>query len=440
MAELEDQLASELNIDSEEELEENELGEKDLEEKDIDSFVREMQITKLSQLLSELLETERKYVRDLEQVCEDYLTLSKEHCTCNSLDRKTLKKVRRRGLHVQSLPDSADKNYSAEMFESMASGLDMVGPSRIEIRQMLGNIEDIKDYHKRVMLPRMEEAVKDVKLMRSLFQSEHSRLSRKYGRYCINNTRSSIIIDQNIKYFSLYQFNKGLMLRIDGMLIKPIQRLTRYHMFLSSLAKTCKELGFVEASHEYSAALESILSAANHTNTMMWIGKMENCPLDLSGQGQLLKHGKVLTKCLAGSLKKGRRWSTRSQKPSPCHLFLFQQTVVLCRTSENCVQQHSPHLCYLDHISINQVRIRDTIADNLNTFEVHKLENIKVGISVMGQQTPSVHKKDTKSGVIMRLECESENVKDDWVRAINSEVKQLRNMARSLSSQFTLLS
>ena len=70
MAELEDQLASELNIESEEELEENELGEKDLEEKDIDSFVREMQITKLSQLLSELLETERKYVRDLEQVTD----------------------------------------------------------------------------------------------------------------------------------------------------------------------------------------------------------------------------------------------------------------------------------------------------------------------------------------------------------------------------------
>ena len=204
--------------------------------------------------------------------------------------------------------------------------------------------------------------------LRSLFQSEHGRLSRKYGRYCINNTRSSIIIDQNIKYFSLYQFNKGLMLRVDGMLIKPIQRLTRlifiicqirkqqfllnfrYHMFLSSLSKTCKELGFIEASEEYSAALHSILSAANHTNTMMWIGKMENCPLDLSGQGQLLKHGKVQTKCLGGSLKKGRRWSTRSQKQSPCFLFLFQQTLVLCRTTENYLQQHSPHLCYLDHL------------------------------------------------------------------------------------------
>jgi len=421
-------LASSLTIDSKAELEE-----KDVEERDA-------QVMKLSQLLSELLETEKKYVQDLEQVCEDYLILSKEQCTCNSLDRKTLKKIRRRGLHVQSLPDSADKTLKAEMFESMASGLDMVGPSRSEIRQMLGNIEDIKDYHKRVMLPRLEEAVKDVKLMRSLFQSEHGRLSRKYGRYCINNTRSSIIIDQNIKYFSLYQFNKGLMLRVDGMLIKPIQRLTRYHMFLNSLSKTCRELGFVEASEEYSAALDSILSAANHTNTMMWIGKMENCPLDLSGQGQLLKHGKVQTKCVAGSVKKGRRWSKISQKQSPCFLFLFQQTLVLCRTSENYLQQHSPHLCYLDHLSINQVRIRDTIADNLNTFEVHKLENIKVGISVMGQQTPIENKKDTKSGVVMRLECESEKVKDDWVRAINTEVKQLRNMARSLSSQFTLLS
>ena len=31
---------------------------------------------------------------------------------------------------------------------------------------MLGNIEDIKDYHKKVLLPKMEEAVGDAKLMR----------------------------------------------------------------------------------------------------------------------------------------------------------------------------------------------------------------------------------------------------------------------------------
>eukprot|EP00092_Neocalanus_flemingeri_P006754 GFUD01007296.1.p1 GENE.GFUD01007296.1~~GFUD01007296.1.p1 ORF type:complete len:191 (+),score=49.79 GFUD01007296.1:70-573(+) len=167
---------------------------------------------------------------------------------------------------------------------------------------------------------------------------------------------------------------------------------------------------------------------------------MENCPVDLSGQGQLLKHGKLLTRSFAGSVKKGRKWRTSSQKPFSCHLFLFQQTVVLCRTSENCVEQNNPHLFYADHVSVNQVRIRDTVADDLNTFEVHKLENIKIGITVNGQSNPTDNKSDTKNGVIMRIECESEDEKDDWVKAINSEVKQLRSMAQTLSSQFVLLS
>ena len=126
-----------------------------------------------------------------------------------------------------------------------------------------------------------------------MFEGEQVRLSRKYGRYCINNSRSSIIVDHNLQFFSSYQFTNKLELRVDAMLIKPIQRLTRYHMFLSSISNTCKELGLAEASLEFSLALESVLAAASHTNTMMWIGKMVNCPIDLPSQGQLIKQGKV---------------------------------------------------------------------------------------------------------------------------------------------------
>ena len=38
---------------------------------------------------------------------------------------------------------------------------------KCRVRQMLGNIEDLRDFHRRVMLPRMEEAVGDASLMRS---------------------------------------------------------------------------------------------------------------------------------------------------------------------------------------------------------------------------------------------------------------------------------
>ena len=82
------------------------------------------------------------------------------------------------------------------------------------------------------------------------------------------------------------------------------------------------------------------------------------------------------------------------------------------------------------------MRVRDTIGDDLNTFEVHRLEHVKVGISVMGEPKTSDGKSDSKSVVIMRLECQSEDEKNEWVRAINSEVKLLRAMAKTLASQF----
>ena len=70
----------------------------------------------------------------ISQVCDDYLslTVSGEPKKCNSLDRKNLKKVRRRRSQVKSLPDSADRQISASILESMASGIDLDGPSSLE--------------------------------------------------------------------------------------------------------------------------------------------------------------------------------------------------------------------------------------------------------------------------------------------------------------------
>jgi len=399
-----------------------------------DSEARKKKEVKLYQQLAELIETERKYVQDLEQVCADYSPLLRVNQSYSSLDRKKPNKIKRKVSQIMTQSEDFKNSLNPEMLKQNL-GLDMLTPSFHEVRQMLGNLEDIKDYHKKILLPKLEEAVGSSSLMRALFQEEEARLSKKYGRYCINNTRASIIIEQYIKFFSFYQHNKGIKLRIDAMLIKPIQRLTRYHMFLTSLSKTCKQLGFLEASEDFNSACEFISSSASHTNTMMWIGKMENCNLDLSGQGQLLKHGLVSTKPLLPSTKKGRKWSTSSQKASSCYLFLFQQTLVLCRKHEN----HRDELYYACHSSVNKMRIRDTIGEDLNLFEVHKLEDVKVGISGIGDLNTSDVSDDTEGAVIMRLECQSENEKNSWVRAINTEIKQLRTMAKTLSSQFLFM-
>eukprot|EP00091_Calanus_sinicus_P006616 TRINITY_DN17310_c0_g1_i1.p1 TRINITY_DN17310_c0_g1~~TRINITY_DN17310_c0_g1_i1.p1 ORF type:complete len:106 (+),score=25.52 TRINITY_DN17310_c0_g1_i1:251-568(+) len=60
-------------------------------------------------------------------------------------------------------------------------------------------------------------------------------------------------------------------------------------MFLNDLCKTSHDLGDAASAEDYSAALRGVLSVVSHTNTMIWVGNMQTCPLSLCGQGQLLK-------------------------------------------------------------------------------------------------------------------------------------------------------
>jgi hypothetical protein len=113
-------------------------------------------------------------------------------------------------------------------------------------------------------------------------------------------------------------------------------------MFLSNLARTSTELGNGDSSADYSAALDAIMSVTEHTNTMMWIGEIKNCPLILCGQGPLLKHGRVLSKKIRGSFKNRNKW--------PCHLLLFQQTFILCKIVERSEKEQHPDLEYFKHV------------------------------------------------------------------------------------------
>ena len=78
------------------------------------------------------------------------------------------------------------------------------------------------------------------------------------------------------------------------------------------------------------------------------------------------------------------------------------------------------------------MRVRDVIADDETTFEVHKLEHIK-DKETAGPGRGEAGGEKT-SGIVMRLQCESEETKNAWVKAINSEVKQLRSAAKNISS------
>ena len=81
--------------------------------------------------------------------------------------------------------------------------------------------------------------------------------------------------------------------------------------------------------------------------------------------------------------------------------------------------------------SLSLVRVRDVVADDTNTFEIHRIEHLK--------DTTNIMESDYKSGKMLRLECDSEEEKDEWVKAINRQVKLLRLTSSQKQFQFWIL-
>ena len=213
------------------------------------------------------------------------------------------------------------------------------------MRKVLGNLEDLKDYHSNTVLPKLELAVQDSELISELLRTEESRLARKYGRYCINYSLALKVLEENSKFFSSYLQQRGLTLSLSAMLIKPVQRITRYHLFLTSLVTTCTHLGYQAAQQDLSEARDLIRATVEHTNTLTWVGAMQCSPLDLSSLGILLRSGPVISVPPAQAGKKQDRRSGVSMS----QLFLFQQTLILC-WSLDTDSQTRPSLYYQTHI------------------------------------------------------------------------------------------
>ena len=75
--------------------------------------------------------------------------------------------------------------------------------------------------------------------------------------------------------------------------------------------------------------------------------------------------------------------------------------------------------------SLNQVRVRDVVVGNTFAFEIDRLERIEFGM------------KEAEYGPVTRIECLSEEDKDDWVTAVNTEVKDLIFFGKRLSGEFS---
>ncbi|XP_059427564.1 kalirin RhoGEF kinase b isoform X1 [Carassius carassius] len=224
-------------------------------------------------IMAELLQTERAYVRDLQECLETFLW-------------------------------------------EMTSGAEI--PSGIANKEhvIFGNIQEIYEFHNNIFLKELENYEQLPEDVGHCFVTWADKF-HMYVTYCKNKPDSSQLIQgQAGRFFDEIQRRHGLANSISSYLIKPVQRITKYQLLLKELLTCCEE-----GKGEIKEGLEVMLSVPKRANDAMHVSMLEGFDENLAVQGELILQDTFQVWDPKSLIRKGR----------DRHLFLFEISLVFSK-------------------------------------------------------------------------------------------------------------
>ncbi|XP_072218151.1 pleckstrin homology domain-containing family G member 3-like [Leuresthes tenuis] len=276
------------------------------------------QLTYLDRVIMEIIETERMYVRDLRMIVEDYLS------------------------HII---DQADLSIRPE-----------------QVCALFGNIEDIYEFNSE-LLQDLDMCDNDPVAVARCFvmKSEYFEI---YTQYCTNYPNSVAALTECMrnkslaKFFRERQASMKRSLPLGSYLLKPVQRILKYHLLLQEIAKHFdpEEEGYevveeaiytmtgvawyindMKRKHEHAVRLQEVQSLL-----LNWKGP------DLTTYGELV---------LEGTFKVRRAKNERT-------LFLFDRMLLITK-------RRGEHYVYKTHISCSTLMLIESAKDSLSFSVTH---------------------------------------------------------------------
>uniref|UniRef100_A0A3Q2PBP2 Kalirin RhoGEF kinase b n=1 Tax=Fundulus heteroclitus TaxID=8078 RepID=A0A3Q2PBP2_FUNHE len=225
-------------------------------------------------IMAELLQTERVYVRDLQECIETYLW-------------------------------------------EMTSGSEDIPPGLTNKEDVVfGNIQDIYEFHNSIFLKELENYEQLPEDVGHCFVTWADKF-HMYVTYCRNKPDSSLLIQQHgVGFFEEVQRRHGLANSISSALIKPVQRITKYQLLLKELLACCEE-----GKGEIKEGLDVMLSVPKRANDAMHVSMLEGLEEGLEVQGELLLQDTFLVWEPKSLIRKGR----------DRHLFLFELSLIFSK-------------------------------------------------------------------------------------------------------------
>ena len=195
-----------------------------------------------------------------------------------------------------------------------------------------GNFSMIRDYHKDELQDQLKAALNSPKKLRELFEKEAATMKSIYGEFATKLKMKLQIIRQHEAYFARIQRQCGLSkFSMSSQLNGPMIHLTRYFLFLDSLAKLCTKADWSSEEEEFREAARVARDISRTTNNLMLAGKVTHLPEDedMSRQGNLLHVGTLVHKRSKQGLSLHSAVATVIGEHR-LKLFLFKRSLIIC--------------------------------------------------------------------------------------------------------------
>ncbi|KYQ47509.1 Triple functional domain protein [Trachymyrmex zeteki] len=335
-------------------------------------------IAKRQFVIRELVDTERDYVNDLKQIVEGYMALMR------------------------------NPECEIPLPEDLRAGKD---------KMVFGNVEAIYEWHRDFFLKALERCLERPEELGPLFK-RYERKLHMYVVYCQNKPVSEYIVSEYIDtYFEELRQKLGHRLQLCDLLIKPVQRITKYQLLLREalrLTERTQRLSEIEGLRAAAHVMRVIPKAAND---MMDVGRLQGFDGKITAQGKLLLHGPLLVSEISNVTMRGKEWQ----------VFLFEQNIIFSETVGKKTQFTNPVYIYKAHIQVNNMSLEDS-NDDADKFIIRSTDprNPGLGFSCsVAEESSGPRRQEWVDTITAILQTQR-----DFLKAIQSPIAYQKELTK----------
>jgi len=225
---------------------------------------------------------------------------------------------------------------------------------------LFGNIADIHKFHNEVFLSALEACENSPAQVGACFV-KHKDQFMMYCTYCMNKVQADKLIQevgQENMFFRECQRLLGHRLPLSSFLLKPVQRITKYHLLLKELAKVSS----VSVSDHLREAIGTMCGVLKYVNNIMHQQSIVGYQEDVSKLGRLLMQGPV--ELVVGKRKDrgGGVVADVRSKVSHRHVFLYERAIVFCKKQNDEKHNDKEVYTYKSVLKTDQIGLTESPA------------------------------------------------------------------------------